>query len=85
MRGLHRRAVLGELVVTARASKGRAASAQDRSAIVEGAKREGVLAFATSVSAAGFPRFLEAFRAKHPASTSAAATIPPRGGGGWHG
>lgn len=41
-------------------------SAQEHDAVVAGAKKEGVLGFATSVSAAGFPKFMDAFKAKYP-------------------
>src|SRR5262249_27261830 len=41
-------------------------AAQDRAAVVEAARKEGALAFATSVSAAGFPKFMDAFKAKYP-------------------
>ena len=40
--------------------------AQERAAIVEGARREGKLAFAHTVSAPNFPRFMQAFSAKYP-------------------
>src|SRR5271166_3100805 len=40
--------------------------AQDRDAIIDGAKNEGALGFATSVSIAGFPKFMDAFKAKYP-------------------
>jgi len=42
------------------------AAAQEQAALLEGAKSEGALAFATSVSAAGFPKFMDAFKAKYP-------------------
>ena len=41
-------------------------AAQDRAGIVEGAKREGRMALATSVSAAGFSRFMQAFTSRYP-------------------
>jgi len=41
-------------------------SAQERSAVLEAARREGKVALATSVSVADFPRFLQAFSAKYP-------------------
>jgi iron(III) transport system substrate-binding protein len=41
-------------------------SAQERQAAEEGAKKEGAFALATSVSVAGFPKFMDAFKAKHP-------------------
>jgi iron(III) transport system substrate-binding protein len=40
--------------------------AQDRQAIIDGARKEGALGFATSVSIAGFPKFMDAFKAKYP-------------------
>jgi len=40
--------------------------AQERANVVEAARKEGSVALATSVSAAGFPRFLQAFTAKYP-------------------
>jgi iron(III) transport system substrate-binding protein len=40
--------------------------AQERSAVIEAARKEAKVALATSVSAAGFPRFLQAFTAKYP-------------------
>jgi iron(III) transport system substrate-binding protein len=39
--------------------------AQEQQAVVDGAKKEGALGFATSVSAAGMPKFMNAFRAKY--------------------
>jgi iron(III) transport system substrate-binding protein len=41
-------------------------SAQDRAAIIEAAKKEGKMALATSVSAANFPQFLDAFVKQYP-------------------
>jgi iron(III) transport system substrate-binding protein len=46
-------------------SPGRA-RAQDHDALVEGARREGHMALATSVSASGFPRFMQAFTSLYP-------------------
>ena len=40
--------------------------AQERASLVEAARKEGSVALATSVSAAGFPKFLQAFMAKYP-------------------
>ena len=62
----HRRAVLMGLLASGLAASGRRASADEEAALVEGAKKEGMLAFATSVSAAGFPKFMDAFKAKYP-------------------
>ena len=42
------------------------AAAQQGAATVEGARKEGKLAFAHSISVASFPRFMEAFAAKYP-------------------
>ena len=66
MESLRRREVLGGLLASGLLLRGGPAAAQERAAIVDGAKKEGVLALATSVSAAGFPRFMDAFRAKYP-------------------
>ncbi len=63
---LRRRSVLTGLLATGVTLSARQASAQDQSALVDGAKKEGALAFATSVSAAGFPKFMDAFKAKYP-------------------
>ena len=41
-------------------------SAQERDGIVEAARKEGKVAFATSISASSFPKFLQAFTAKYP-------------------
>jgi iron(III) transport system substrate-binding protein len=41
-------------------------SAQERGTLEEGAKHEGAFALATSVSVAGFPRFMDAFKARYP-------------------
>jgi len=41
-------------------------SAQEHEALVEGAKKEGALGFATAISAAGMPRFMDAFKAQYP-------------------
>jgi len=40
--------------------------AQERTGVAEAARKEGRVALATSVSAAGFPRFLQAFTTKYP-------------------
>ena len=40
--------------------------AQERSAVIEGARKEGQIALATSVSTANFPKFLQAFTAQYP-------------------
>lgn len=41
-------------------------SAQERDAVIEGARKEGQLALAHSVSVAAFPTFMQAFQAKYP-------------------
>jgi iron(III) transport system substrate-binding protein len=66
MLDVHRRAVLMGLLASGLALPARRATAQEQAALVEGAKKEGMLAFATSVSAAGFPKFMDAFKAKYP-------------------
>jgi iron(III) transport system substrate-binding protein len=60
---IRRRTLLGATLAAAAAIP---ATAQDRSALIEGAKREGAVAFANSISVAGFPRFMQAFAAKYP-------------------
>ncbi|HVM78438.1 MAG TPA: extracellular solute-binding protein [Stellaceae bacterium] len=67
MTGFHRRTLLRGLLAGAMTLPYmRRASAEEQAALVEGAKKEGALAFATSVSAAGFPKFMDAFKAKYP-------------------
>src|SRR5204863_6554727 len=61
-----RRTLLTGALAMAAAAPCRRAMAQDRAAILEGARKEGKLAFAHSISVAGFPRFMEAFAAKYP-------------------
>ena len=74
---LSRRLVLAGALATCVA---RPLSAQQRDALIEGAKREGQLALAHSVSLASFPRFLQAFEAKYPfISTSAGLYGAPTG------
>ena len=63
---MRRREVLGGLLAGALALPARRASAQQHEALVEGAKKEGTLGFATAISAAGMPRFMDAFKAKYP-------------------
>jgi iron(III) transport system substrate-binding protein len=62
---LNRRQVLSLLSVAAAGVPARL-SAQERDAVIEGAKREGRVNFANSASAAGFPRFVQAFTARYP-------------------
>jgi iron(III) transport system substrate-binding protein len=40
--------------------------AEERPAVIEGARKEGKVAFANSISVAGFPRFLQAFSIRYP-------------------
>lgn len=40
--------------------------AEERAPVIAGAKQEGQVAFANSISVAGFPRFLQAFTARYP-------------------
>ena len=54
------------LAVALAGSVARPAVAQDKLSVIEGARREGRVAFANSISVAGFPRFLQAFTAKYP-------------------
>ena len=61
-----RRSVLTGFLATGLTLVTRRVQAQEHDALVEGAKKEGALAFATSVSAAGFPKFMDAFKAKYP-------------------
>jgi iron(III) transport system substrate-binding protein len=63
---IRRRAVLGGLLASSLVLPIRRASAEEHDALVEGAKKEGVLGFATAISAAGFPKFMDAFKAKYP-------------------
>src|SRR5262245_50649535 len=65
MTKLRRRDLLG-LLASGLVLRGLPATAQERQALIEGAKKEGAMAFATSISAAGFPRFMDAFKAKYP-------------------
>src|ERR1700680_1987929 len=66
MTSFRRRDVLGALLASGLALRAPPGSAQERSAIIEGAKKESVLGFATSISAAGFPKFMDAFKARYP-------------------
>jgi iron(III) transport system substrate-binding protein len=63
---IRRRAVLGGLLASSLVPPIRRASAEEHDALVEGAKKEGVLGFATAISAAGFPKFMDGFKAKYP-------------------
>ncbi len=61
-----RRNLVAGLLGTALLLRPQRLNAQEHQAVVDGAKKEGALGFATSVSAAGMPKFMEAFRAKYP-------------------
>src|SRR5690348_9247068 len=63
---IHRRSVLQGLVAAGLALPARRLSAEEQAVLVTGAKQEGAMNFATSVSAAGFPKFMDAFKAKYP-------------------
>jgi iron(III) transport system substrate-binding protein len=63
---LRRRDVLKAALASGLLLRAGPISAQDRSAIEEGARKEGKLAFATSVTVADFPKFLAAFSRKYP-------------------
>ncbi len=54
------------LATTAAASLARPLHADELPGVIEGARKEGKIAFANSISVAGFPRFLDAFTAKYP-------------------
>jgi iron(III) transport system substrate-binding protein len=66
MADLRRRNLLAALLGGGLLLPGGRLSAQERQAAVDAAKKEGALGFATSVSAAGFPKFMDAFKAKYP-------------------
>jgi iron(III) transport system substrate-binding protein len=61
-----RRGVMTGLLGMALAAPHRRLSAQERDAAEAGARKEGAFALATSVSVAGFPKFMDAFKAKYP-------------------
>jgi len=63
---LHRRDVLKGVVTGALLLPAGRIRAQDRAAIEEGARQEGKLAIATSVTVPDFPKFLAAFTQKYP-------------------
>src|ERR1700759_2725722 len=63
---IDRRQLLTGLASAGVALRAAPLSAQEQDALVEGARKEGALGFATSVSAAGFPKFMDAFKAKYP-------------------
>jgi iron(III) transport system substrate-binding protein len=53
---------------------------QERDAVIAGARKEGALGFANSISLASFPRFMKAFEAKYPfIDTSAGLYSAPTG------
>src|SRR5262245_43057967 len=62
---LDRRHVIQSLAASSVFFPGRL-SAQERDGIVEAARKEGKVALATSISASGFPRFMQAFTTKYP-------------------
>jgi iron(III) transport system substrate-binding protein len=66
MTSIRRRRLLGGLLASGVALRALPSQAQEQAALVEGAKREGMVAFATSISAPNFPKFLDAFKAKYP-------------------
>jgi iron(III) transport system substrate-binding protein len=66
MASFRRREVIGGLAASGFALWSLPLAAQERGPILEAAKKEGAVGFATSVSAPGFPRFLAAFKAKYP-------------------
>ena len=63
---MRRRDLLGGLLTGSLVLPAARASAEQQEALVEGAKKEGTLGFATAISAAGMPRFMDAFKAKYP-------------------
>ena len=65
MSGIDRRCIVQGLLASGLVLPMRL-SAQERTAIEDGARKEGKVALATSVSASGFPKFLQAFSAKYP-------------------
>lgn len=65
MHGLDRRQVLGGMLIAGMSGAALPAWGQD-AAVIDGAKKEGKLALATSVSAPTFPKFMAAFTAKYP-------------------
>src|ERR1700722_2251366 len=54
------------LAATASAAVMRPTFAEDRVSLIEGARREGRMSLATSVSAPDFPRFMQAFTTLYP-------------------
>jgi iron(III) transport system substrate-binding protein len=66
MAGFRRRQVLGGLAASGLALWVRPIAAEERADIIDGAKKEGAVGFATSASAPAFPKFLDAFQAKYP-------------------
>lgn len=62
---LDRRRFMGGALAGSLLATGRLA-AEERADIVEAARKEGRIGFANSISAPGFPRFLQAFTAKYP-------------------
>jgi iron(III) transport system substrate-binding protein len=66
MASIGRRELLRGIAATSLLARPKPLLAQEQDAVIAGAKKEGAVNFATSVSAEGFPRFLDAFTAKYP-------------------
>ena len=66
MTKIGRRTLVAGLLGTGVFSPSARLNAEEHQAVVEGAKKEGALGFATSVSAAGFPKFMDAFKSLYP-------------------
>jgi hypothetical protein len=66
MTNLRRRNLMTGLLGSGLLLRSARLAAQEREAIVAGARKEGAFGLATSVSAAGFPTFMDAFKAKYP-------------------
>jgi iron(III) transport system substrate-binding protein len=65
MRHLDRRSLLSGLIAGGLASA-RPLRAEERDVVIEAARKEGQLGFATSISTSDFPKFLQAFTAQYP-------------------
>lgn len=63
---LSRRHLLAATATMPLLATGRLVLAQDRAAVIEGAKREGKMSMATSVSQSSFPKFMQAFTSLYP-------------------
>ena len=64
MGNVERRSLIAGLLGSGLALRPRRLVAQERELVVTGASKESAFALATSVSAAGFPTFMDAFKAK---------------------